>query len=223
MEMIRILVADDHTMFREGLREMLERQSDFDVVGEAADGLEAVRMARELCPDIVLMDIHMPLLDGTTASRRISDGCPRSRVIVLTMDHQDDTVFEAIRAGAQGYVLKEARTRDLVETVRAVHRGEMGIGRSLAAKVLVEFRRLAEPPAAAVQSMALSEREKTVLILISQGASNRDIAGRLALSEQTIKNSLSALYQRLKVNNRAEAAAHALRARLIPGPDTHTS
>lgn len=218
--MIRILVADDHTMFREGLREMLERQSDFDVVGEAADGLETVRMARELCPDIVLMDIHMPLLDGIAASRRISDVCSRSRVIVLTMDHQDDSVFEAIRAGAQGYVLKEARTRDLVETVRAVHRGEMGIGRSLAAKVLVEFRRLAEPPAAAVQATVLSEREKTVLALISQGASNREIAGRLALSEQTIKNSLSALYQRLKVNNRAEAAAYALRARLIPGPDT---
>jgi DNA-binding NarL/FixJ family response regulator len=92
-------------MFREGLREMLERQSDFDVVGETADGLETVRMARELCPDIVLMDIHMPLLDGITASRRISDACPKSRVIVLTMDHQDDSVFEAIRAGAQGYVL----------------------------------------------------------------------------------------------------------------------
>jgi DNA-binding NarL/FixJ family response regulator len=217
--MIRILVADDHTMFREGLREMLERQSDFDVVGETADGLETVRMARELCPDIVLMDIHMPLLDGITASRRISDACPKSRVIVLTMDHQDDSVFEAIRAGAQGYVLKEARTRDLVETVRAVHRGEMGIGRSLAAKVLVEFRRLAEPPTAAARSVALSEREKTVLVLISQGASNRDIAGSLALSEQTIKNSLSALYHRLKVNNRAEAAAYALRARLISGPD----
>mgnify|MGYP001594657475 FL=1 len=218
--MVRILVADDHTMFREGLRDMLERQSDFDVVGEAADGLETVRMARELCPDIVLMDIHMPLLDGIAASRRISDVCPKSRVIILTMDHEDDTVFEAIRAGAQGYVLKEARTRDLVETVRAVHRGEMGIGRSLAAKVLVEFRRLAEPPAATVQAMALSEREKTVLGLISQGASNREIAGRLSLSEQTIKNSLSALYQRLKVNNRAEAAAYALRARLIAGPDT---
>jgi DNA-binding NarL/FixJ family response regulator len=217
--MIRILVADDHTMFREGLREMLERQSDFDVVGEAADGLETVRMARELCPDIVLMDIHMPLLDGIAASRRISDGCPKSRVVVLTMDHQDDSVFEAIRAGAQGYVLKEARTRDLVETVRAVHRGEMGIGRSLAAKVLVEFRRLAEPHAAAVQSVALSKREKTVLVLISQGASNRDIAERLALSEQTIKNALTALYQRLQVNNRAEAAAYALRARLIPGPE----
>ena len=122
--MVRILVADDHTMFREGLREMLERQSDFDVVGEAADGLETVRMARELCPDIVLMDIHMPLLDGIAASRRISDVCLKSRVIILTMDHEDDTVFEAIRAGAQGYVLKEARTRDLVETVRAVHRGE---------------------------------------------------------------------------------------------------
>jgi len=216
--MIRILVADDHTMFREGLREMLERQSDFDVVGESADGLETVRMARELCPDVVLMDIHMPLLDGIAASRRISEACPKSRVIILTMDHEDDSVFEAIRAGAQGYVLKEARTRDLVETVRAVHRGEMGIGRSLAAKVLVEFRRLAEPPEAS-QTVALTEREKTVLALIAQGASNREIAARLVLSEQTVKNSLSALYQRLKVNNRAEAAAYALRARLIPGPE----
>jgi DNA-binding NarL/FixJ family response regulator len=218
--MIRIQVADDHTMFREGLREMLERQSDFDVVGESADGLETVRMARELCPDIVLMDIHMPLLDGIAASRRISDACPKSRVIVLTMDHEDDSVFEAIRAGAQGYVLKEARTRDLVETVRAVHRGEMGIGRALAAKVLVEFRRLSEPPAADGQTVALSAREKTVLALISQGASNREIAARLSLSEQTIKNSLSTLYHRLKVNNRAEAAAYALRARLIAGPDS---
>lgn len=207
-------------MFREGLREMLERQSDFDVVGESADGLETVRMARELCPDIVLMDIHMPLLDGIAASHRISDACPKSRVIILTMDHEDDSVFEAIRAGAQGYVLKEARMRDLVETVRAVHRGEMGIGRSLAAKVLVEFRRLSEPPAAAVKTVALSAREKTALGLIAQGASNREIAGRLALSEQTIKNSLSKLYQRLKVNNRAEAAAYALRARLIQGPDS---
>lgn len=199
---------------------MLERQSDFDVVGESADGLETVRMARELCPDIVLMDIHMPLLDGIAASRRISDACPKSRVIVLTMDHEDDSVFEAIRAGAQGYVLKEARTRDLVETVRAVHRGEMGIGRALAAKVLVEFRRLSEPPAADGQTVALSAREKTVLALISQGASNREIAARLSLSEQTIKNSLSTLYHRLKVNNRAEAAAYALRARLIAGPDS---
>jgi two-component system, NarL family, response regulator LiaR len=220
MGMIRILVADDHTMFREGLREMLERQSDFDVVGEAADGIETVRMARDLCPDIVLMDIHMPLLDGIAASRRLTDVSPKSRVIILTMDHEDDSVFEAIRAGAQGYVLKEARTRDLVETVRAVHRGEMGIGRSLAAKVLVEFRRLAEPPAAAVEPVVLSEREKVVLMLICQGASNRDIAAKLALSQQTIKNSLSALYTRLRVNNRAEAAAYALRARLIAGPDT---
>jgi DNA-binding NarL/FixJ family response regulator len=217
--MIRILMADDHTMFREALRHVLERQPDFDVVGESADGVDAVRLATELCPDIVLMDVHMPLLDGIAASRRISELCPHTRVIILSMDRDDDTVFEAVRAGAQGYVVKEARTHDLMETVRAVHRGELGIGHSVAAKVLAEFRRLADAPGATVGSIVLSEREKTVLGMISQGASNSDIAKHLALSEQTIKNSLSALYDKLKVSNRTEAAAYALRARLIPDAD----
>ena len=213
MKAIRVLLADDHAIFRDGLRAILDRQKDIVVVGEAGDGVEAVKKAAELAPDIVLMDINMPVMDGVRASRLITAQDQGVGIIILTMYREDEYVFEAIKAGAQGYVVKDARAREVLKAIRAVHRGEALIDPATATKLLEEFRRLAEGQRK--ELFDLNEQEIEILRLVAQGATNKEIAEAIHFSEQTIKNKLSIIFQKLHVNNRAEAAASAIREGLI--------
>jgi len=209
MSPIRVLIADDHRLFRQGLRYVCQA-GGIEVVGEAEDGWEAVRLARQLRPDVVLMDIRMPGLDGVEATRLITANQPEVRIIILTMYRQDQYVFEAIKAGARGYLLKDIDEKELVEAIHAVHRGDALINPTLAARLLEEFRRLSqgEVPEGTEE---LTEGEMQVLRLVAQGADNRTVAERLAISERTVANRLSEIYRKLHVNNRVQAALVALR------------
>jgi DNA-binding NarL/FixJ family response regulator len=211
MPPIRVLLADDHRLFRQGMRQICEILGGFDVVGEAENGQEAVQLAQELQPDIILMDINMPILDGVQATSTITEKSPTARVVILTMYRQDQYVFEAIKAGARGYLLKDADELELLDTVRAVHRGEALIDPALATNVLKEFRRLSQLTAEEGSMESLTQGELEVLRLVARGADNRTIGERLFLSESTIANRLSTIYQKLHVNNRTQAALVALR------------
>jgi DNA-binding NarL/FixJ family response regulator len=211
MSSIRVLIADDHRLFRQGLRQICETKGGFDVVGEAENGQEAVDLARQLVPDVILMDIRMPVLDGVQATRLITEEDPSVRVIVLTMYRQDSFLFDAIKAGAWGYLLKDTDWHDLLEAIRAVHRGEALVSPGLAARLLEEFRRPSQPSDARKQVKALSQGEMDVLLLVTQGADNKTIAEQLGLSEKTVANRLSNVYNKLHVNSRTQAALYALR------------
>lgn len=211
MSQIRVLIADDHRIVRQGLRHVCERTGGFAVVGEAQNGQEAVEMAQELRPDVILMDVNMPVLDGVQATRRVVAAEPSMRVIILTMYRQDRYVFEAIKAGARGYLLKDVDEEDLVAAIRAVCRGEALINPTLASNLLDEFRRLSQTTDGAGEPEHLTEAEMDVLRLVAQGADNRTVAERLVLSERTVANRLSSVYQKLHVNNRTQATLIALR------------
>jgi DNA-binding NarL/FixJ family response regulator len=208
---IRVLIADDHRIVRQGLRHVCELAGDLSVVGEAEDGQEAVQQARQLQPDVILMDINMPLLDGVQATRRVAEAGLSTRVIILTMFRQDRYVFEAIKAGARGYLLKDVDEGDLVEAIRAVHRGEALINPGMAVKLLDEFRRLSQIDSDAEDREGLTPGEMDVLRLVAQGIDNKAVAEQLALSERTVANRLSSIYEKLQVNNRTQAALVALR------------
>lgn len=214
---INILLADDHALFREGLRSLLEDQADIVVVGEAEDGLQATRMAAELAPDIILMDINMPVIDGVEATRSILKRNPHVGIVVLTMHRQDEYVFEALRAGARAYLLKDTRSRRLLEVIRAVSRGQDVLEPEMASRLLAEFRRIAqtEVPDANVPPPDLSDQERRILQHVAAGASNRDIAEALNLAERTVKNYLSVIFQKLHVTNRTEAAIRAVKDDLL--------
>lgn len=211
MPTIRVLIADDHRIVRQGLRHVCELAGDLCVVGEAEDGQEAVKQARQLEPDIILMDINMPLLDGVQATQRVAETGLPTRVIILTMFRQDRYVFEAIKAGARGYLLKDVDEDDLVEAIRAVHRGDALINPGMAVKLLDEFRRLSQMGDTTEDMEGLTQGEMDVLRLVAQGADNKAVAGQLALSERTVANRLSSIYEKLQVNNRTQAALVALR------------
>jgi NarL family two-component system response regulator LiaR len=217
MPPIRVLIADDHRLFRRGLRQVCEIEGGFEIVGEAEDGQQAIELAQSLEPDVILMDIEMPLVDGVEATRVITGESPAVRVIALTVYQEDKHVFEAIRAGAQGYLLKDVEEHTLVEAVRAVHRGEALIDSHVAVSVLDEFRRISqlEPEIARAQVLKemaqLTDAEMEILRLLAQGADNRNIADQLSLAEKTVSNRLSDIYQKLHVNNRTQAALYALR------------
>ena len=214
METIRVLLADDHAIFREGLRVTLDRQSDITVVGQAKDGVEATKMAQELAPDIVIMDINMPVRDGIEASRLITTQNPRIGIIILTLNGETEHVFEILKAGVRGYVFKSTRAKELIEVIRAVHQGRAVLEPGVTNILLKEFRRLADDSQEA-PPVGLARREAEILRLVAQGKSNKDIADLLSLSEQTIKNRLSAVYHKLKVANRAEAVTYAIQQGLI--------
>ncbi len=219
MPPIRVLLVDDHTLFRQGLRQICEIKGGFDVVGEAENGREAVRLAAELKPEVILMDISMPVLDGIQAITQIMEKELETRIIVLTMYQQDHYVFDAIKAGASGYLLKNVDAQVLVEAVRATHQGEALVDPMMAAKVLDEFRRLSHATGEAEGIELLTEGEMAVLCQVVEGADNQAIAEHLNLSVQTVSNRLRSIYQKLHVNNRTQAALYALRrgwARLDP-------
>lgn len=213
---IKILIADDHALFREGLRSLLEDQRDIEVVGEAEDGLQVERMAQTLQPDVILMDINMPVIDGVEATRAILRQNDSIGIVVLTMHRQDEYVFDALRAGARAYLLKDTRSRRLLEVIRAVSQGQSVIEPDMASRLLKEFRRLGQAeakPQPAYQK--LTEQERRILSYVAEGASNKEIAEAMSLAERTVKNYLTVIFQKLQVNNRTEAAIRAVKDGLV--------
>ena len=212
MEAIRILIADDHPVVREGLFAMLSRESDFEVVGEARDGVEAVNKAKELSPEVVLMDLRMPELDGVEAMNQIKSAKPDTKFIILTTYSDDDYIFRGIEAGARGYLLKDAPREELFKAIRAVHRGESLIQPVVASKVL---DRLTELSRRAPSGEELSGRELEVLRLMAKGAANKEIGVELSIAQSTVKTHISTIFQKLGVNDRTEAVTEALKKGII--------
>jgi NarL family two-component system response regulator LiaR len=205
---IRILIADDHEIVREGLRSFLKSQPGFVIVGEAEDGAEAVRLCKSLIPDVILMDVVMPVMDGITATRQIIKENPSARILVLTSFAEDDKVFPAVKAGALGYLLKDSSPSDLLDAIRQVSMGESALHPSIARKVLKELNRPSTP---LTETEQLTPREIDVLRLVAEGLSNQDIATQLSLSEWTIRTHLRSIMAKLNLVNRTQAALYALR------------
>lgn len=205
---IRVLLTDDHRIVRKGISALLATELDIQVVGEACDGVEAIAQAESLCPDVILMDLVMPRLDGIEATRQITTKWPASRVLVLTSFAADEKVFPAIKAGALGYLLKDSGPEELVEAIRQVHRGEPTLEPAIARKVLLELSH----PAGSVTAYAvpLTGRELNVLRLIAHGCSNKDIAAELSVSELTVRTHVSNILSKLHLASRTQAALYAL-------------
>ena len=210
---IRIVIAEDQALVRRGAALLLSMEPDMEVVGQARNGVEAVELSQLLHPDVVLMDLHMPLKGGVAATREITQALPATQILVLTTLNDDETVFEAVRAGAHAYLLKDADEDELLETVRALKRGESRLTPQIARKVMDQFRRLAPmsaaPPApesAPAATDPLTEKEEKVLQHISEGMSNRQIANALFLAEGTVKNYVSRIMDKLHANTRTELA-----------------
>jgi DNA-binding NarL/FixJ family response regulator len=216
---LRVLLVDDHILFRTGVKAVLSGRSGIEVVGEAGDGLEAVTVARETMPDVILMDITMPGCDGLEATRRIKREMPYVKVFMLTVSDDDENLFEAIKSGAQGYLIKDVKGQQLFDALEGVARGEAAFSGMIAAKILREFRKpgtdgddgfeIAEP---------LTERERDVLQLLVEGKSNQEIAQSLILSESTVKNHLRNILGKLHLRNRIQAAVYAVRQGLVEDP-----
>ena len=215
---MRILIADDHTLFRSSLRSLLTAHG-FEVVGEAQDGREAFELARRLQPDIVLMDLGMPGLDGLAATRLISAEMPEIKVVVLTGSEDDANLFEAIKSGAQGYLLKNVGSQELFTLLEGVGRGEPALTPIVARKLLQEFARPAQPAAPSHDPDALTEREGEVLeLLVSGVTSNRKLAKHLGLSENTVKFHVRNILDKLHLHNRAQVVSYAIRNRIVESP-----
>lgn len=212
---ISIMLADDHTMFRQGIRQILATEPDFVVIGEAGDGEQACLLAEELRPDVLIMDIHMPRMDGVRATRRIMQQSDPPAIVILTMSHQDDYVFEAIKGGARGYFVKDSDASKLINAVRAVAAGETILEPELAQRVLQEFRRMTTGGPIPGGMASLDDREIDILRGVAQGWTNQEIGEQLGLSEKTIKNQLSVIFNKLHLNNRTQAAIYALRRGLV--------
>jgi len=208
---INLLLCDDQALFREGLRTLLSVQPDFKVLGEAANGEEAVRLSVLLTPDVILMDLRMPVMDGVLATQRIHSVTPKCKVIVLTNFDDDELVFDGLRAGAIGYLLKDVSSDKLFEAIRAADRGEYFLQPSITAKVMAEFSRLSRLAPMPVESMAdpLSPRELEILRMVATGASNREIAESLIIAEGTVKNHLTNILSKLNVRDRMQAVLRA--------------
>ncbi len=204
----RILLADDHTLFREGLAGILAAQADMEVVGEACDGLEAVIKAQALKPDLVLMDVQMPGLDGLEATRQIRLALPATVVVMLTVRDDDEKLFMALKVGAQGYLLKDIRAHEMLAQLRGALRGEAALSPRMAGLVLAEFRRLSQqvPLEAPADEVVLTLREREVLELAARGASDKEIAETLVVSLYTVKSHMRSILARLQVSSRQEAA-----------------
>ena len=215
MENIKILIVDDHAVVRDGLSAMLGRQEGFVVAGEANSGLEAIEKFQEIGPDVVLMDLRMPELDGIEAMRRIKKEDPEARFIVLTTFDSDEYIFDAIEAGAKGYLLKDTSRDELFKAVRAVHRGESLINPGVASKVLDRLAELSRQGARPSPADILSEREIEVLQLMAKGSANKGIATSLSISESTVKTHITNIFQKLDVNHRTEAVTTALQKGII--------
>lgn len=215
--MIKVMIADDHKMFRQGLRMLFEMEPDIKIVGEARDGLEVQELAETVGADVILMDINMPGADGVEATRQILKKQPDAAIIILTMFREDEHVFQAIKAGARGYVLKDADSLDVTRAIRSVAAGESVLDTAMTLKVFNQFKMMSEMTEKN-NPEGLTERELEILALIADGASNREIGDRLFLSEKTIKNYITSIFQKLQTNDRTQAAVYALQRGLISRP-----
>lgn len=217
MKPIRVLLADDQALFREGLHTLLSSHPAFEVVGEAANGEEALLQALTEHPDVVLMDLRMPVMDGVSATRRLHGQLPDCRVIVLTTFDDDESVFDGLRAGAVGYLLKDVPSTKLFEAIQAAARGESFLQPSIAAKVIAEFSRMANQTPIRPQPLVepLSERELEILRQVATGASNREIAANFVIAEGTVKNHLTSIIRKLEVQDRFQAVLKARELGLI--------
>ena len=211
MDRISVLIVDDHAVVRQGLRTFLELHDEIEVVGEAANGVEAVEQTRQLLPEVVLMDLVMPEMDGIEATRSIRALSPSTQVIVLTSFTEDDKVFSSIKAGALGYLLKNVSPPDLVRAIQAAHRGEVQLNPEIARRLMDEFSTKTSKPV----PQELTEREMDVIRLIARGLSNREIAQELVLSEKTVKTHVSNILSKLHLSDRTQAAIYALREGLV--------
>ena len=219
MATIRVLLADDHMLFRQGVRRLLEGAGDIEVVGDAETGEDSVRLAEDLAPDIVLLDVAMPTGSGIDAARMIKASSPRAGIIMLTVHADEEFLFEAIKAGAMGYLLKDCTPDELIRAIRVVHSGEGLLAPPMAAKVMREFARTRETKDLAAVHLPLTPREMEILQHVTTGLANKEIAHRLSISERTVKNHLSNIMEKLHVNSRTQAAVYALRRGLVPPKD----
>jgi NarL family two-component system response regulator LiaR len=221
LSVIRVLIVDDHEIVRKGIRALLATKRDIQVIGEAKDGAEAVNQAQTLHPDVILMDLMMPKMDGIQATREITSSQPEARILVLTSFAADDQVFPAIKAGALGYLLKDSGPQDLIQAIRRVFRGEPSLDPSVARKVLTE---LSNPPHKPLTPEPLTGRELEILRLVAQGKSNKEIAGHLVIAEETVHTHVSNILNKLHLASRTQAALYALKegiASVDDIPDTN--
>jgi len=214
---IRVVICDDHALFRRGLSMVLEEEVGIEVVGEAEDGDAAVAIAEELAPDVVLMDVRMPKRSGIDATRAIAETVPTARIVMLTVSDEEDDLYEAIKAGATGYLLKEISIEEVADAVRAVMSGQSLITPSMASKLISEFSNLSKKAEArqAVPAPVLTSRELEVLKLVAQGMSNKEIAAELYISENTVKNHVRNILEKLHLHSRMEAVMYAVREKIL--------
>ncbi|MGD2143813.1 MAG: response regulator transcription factor [Anaerolineae bacterium] len=219
MELLRILLVDDHLLFRKGLIRLLDAQPDFAVVGEARDGLEAIEKTRQTRPDVVLMDIRMPNCDGLEATRRIKAQMSEAKVVMLTVSDDEQDLATAVKHGADGYLLKDLQPEELFEQLRRVGRGEAPLSRGMTGKLFNQLARRSRPVPKSKAADALSEREADVLALVVEGFTNREIGEELGIAHNTVKNHLRSVYAKLSVKNRTQAAAFAVGHGLVSVPE----
>jgi DNA-binding NarL/FixJ family response regulator len=217
VEPVRVLIVDDHALFRRGLQMVLEGETDIDVVGEAGDGQEAIERAENTTPDVVLMDVRMPKRSGIEATRTIKDTLPSTKILMLTISDEEVDLYEAIKAGASGYLLKEISIEEVADAVRAVHAGQSLISPSMASKLLNEFAAMVKrrDERTQVPGPRLTSRELEVLKLVAKGLNNRDIGQELFISENTVKNHVRNILEKLHLHSRMEAVVYAVREKLL--------
>ena len=214
MRSIRVLLVDDHPLFRKGLASLLAREKGFEVVGEAQDGAEALNKTKNLKPDLVLMDIYMPGGNGLEATRRIREALSSVKVVILTVSEEDKNLFEAIKCGAHGYLLKKVEPEELFRMLRGVFRGEAPISRATAAKILNEFAAQAHRATEEMPEEKLTPKEREVIELLTKGWTNKEIGNKLRITENTVKNHLKNILDKLHLENRVQAATFALQHKL---------
>ncbi len=224
-ELIRVLIVDDHALYRRGLQTVLGTEDGIEIVGEAADGIEAVARAEETLPDVIVMDVGMPKRGGIEACRVIKQRVPSARILMLTSSDDEENLFEAVRAGANGYLLKDVPPEEVAVAIRSLHNGQSLVSPLMASKLLMEFAQMsaqasaaAAAPAAGIELPRLTERELEILRLVARGRLNREIAAELFISENTVRNHIRNILDKLQMHSRMEAAMYAVRQRLIdPG------
>ena len=220
-EPIRVVIADDHVLYRRGLQTVVTQEDDIDIVGEAGDGKEAVDRTVELLPDVVLMDVRMPHTSGIEACQTIKELVPSTKIIMLTMSDEESDLYEAVKAGANGYLLKDVPGEEIAAGIKAVHNGDSLISPSMASKLLAEFAQISRKQVdrpTGVGAPRLTERELEVLRLVARGMANKEIAHDLFISENTVKNHVRNILEKLQLHSRMEAAMYAVRENLLdPG------